>query len=153
MEGFKVINNLFNYVWEFKEQVVKFSCICILGKDDFWQMFSYFEVDNIGYDLFKILIDIFVFFYFNQEIYCFLMDEVGLEIEKFIYSILLVLLIFGGMCFKIVCLYNVLNKFDVGYVLLCKSSCQKELFSKIFFISLVMLFFDVFFGKREMVLL
>ncbi len=151
MEGFKVINNLLNHVREFKEQAAKFSRIRILGKEDFRQMFSHFEADNIGHDPLKILIDISALSYSNQEIHRFLMDEVGLEIEKFTHSTLLVLLTFGGMRSKIVRLYNALNKLDAGHVSLRKSSRQKELPSKIPPISLAMLPSDAFFGKREMV--
>ena len=151
MEGFKVINNLLNHVREFKEQAAKFSRIRILGKEDFRQMFSHFEADNIGHDPLKILIDISALSYSNQEIHRFLMDEVGLEIEKFTHSTLLVLLTFGGMRSKIVRLYNALNKLDAGHVSLRKSSRQKELPSKIPPISLAMLPSDAFFGKRETV--
>lgn len=79
-------------------------------------IFFYFSGDNMGYDLLKIFIDISELFYLLKDIYKFLLDEIGFEIEKYMYSIILVLLIFGGMCLKIICFYNVLKKFDSGKV-------------------------------------
>lgn len=45
--------------------MVKFKWFKIFLFSDFVNMFFYFESDNIGYDLFKILIDVFVLDYFN----------------------------------------------------------------------------------------
>lgn len=151
MEGFKIINNLLRHVQELKEQAEKFTRIRILDADDFKEMFSHFESDNIGHDPLKILIDISALSYSNQEIHRFLMDEVGLEIEKFTHSTLLVLLTFGGMRSKIVRLFNALNKLDAGHVSLRKSNRQKALPVAIPPIHLSTLPSDAFFGKRELV--
>ncbi|WP_414830957.1 aminotransferase class I/II-fold pyridoxal phosphate-dependent enzyme [Alteromonas sp. H39] len=151
MEGFKIINNLLRHVQELKEQAEKFTRIRILDEDDFKQMFSHFETDSIGHDPLKILIDISELSYSNQEIHRFLMDEVGLEIEKFTHSTLLVLLTFGGMRSKIVRLFNALNKLDSGHVSLRRSNRQKPLPVAIPPIHLATLPSDAFFGKRELV--
>lgn len=153
MEGFKVITNLLRHVQELKEQAEKFTRIRILDEDDFRQMFSHFASDNIGHDPLKILIDISQLSYSNQEIHRFLMDEVGLEIEKFTHSTLLVLLTFGGMRSKIVRLFNALHKLDSGHVSLRRSHRQKALPVAIPPIHLATLPSEAFFGKRELVAL
>lgn len=80
------------------------------------------------------------------------MDEVGLEIEKFIYSIILVLFMLGGMCFKIVRLYNVLKCFDDGVVNLSKCKSKSLLLVDILLIYLDDFLLKVFFSFREVIL-
>ncbi len=55
------------------------------------------------------------------------MDEVGLEIEKFTHSTILVLLTLGGMRSKIVRLYNALKRLDDGAVNLSKRKSKSPL--------------------------
>ncbi len=149
MEGYKIINELLSNVVELKEQVARFSRIRILEAKDFAQAFDHFEQDNIGHDPLKILIDVSALSYSNQEIHRFLMDEVGLEIEKFTHSTILVLLTLGGMRSKIVRLYNALKKLDQGKASLNRSKSRPAIPSSIPAISLEMLPSTAFFGKRE----
>ena len=118
MEGYKILHGLLKNVEELKEQVSRFRRIRILGPQDFAQMFPHFSEDGMGHDPLKILIDVSALEYSNQEIHRYLMDEVGLEIEKFTHSTLLVLLTLGGQRSKIVRLYNALKKLDILAVLI-----------------------------------
>ena len=149
MEGYKILNELLANVEELKQQVARFSRIRILEKADFARVFPHFEQDNMGHDPLKILIDISALEYSNQEIHRFLMDEVGLEIEKFTHSTILVLLTLGGMRSKIVRLYNALKKLDEGKVSLNKSKSRSAMPATIPPINLVALPSKAFFGKRE----
>lgn len=149
MEGYKILNELLANVEELKQQVARFSRIRILEKTDFARVFPHFEQDNMGHDPLKILIDISALEYSNQEIHRFLMDEVGLEIEKFTHSTILVLLTLGGMRSKIVRLYNALKKLDEGKVSLNKSKSRSVMPATIPPIHLVELPSKAFFGKRE----
>jgi arginine/lysine/ornithine decarboxylase len=151
MEGYKILNGLLRSVEEFRAQAKRFKRIRILDKADFSAAFTHFEVDNIGHDPLKILIDVSGLHYSNQEIHRFLMDEVGLEIEKFTHSTLLVLLTFGGMKAKIVRLFNALNKLDSGSVSLRKSKLAVKLPATIPPITLDMLPATAFFGERKSV--
>ncbi|MBU3023989.1 aminotransferase class V-fold PLP-dependent enzyme [Aestuariibacter sp. A3R04] len=151
MEGYKILNELLSNVAEFKEQVSRFSKIRILESADFKKIFPHFSEDNIGHDPLKILIDVSELSYSNQEIHRFLMDEVGLEIEKFTHSTILVLLTLGGMRSKIVRLYNALKKLDQGKASLTKSKSRPSLPAIIPPISLEMLPSSAFFGEREAV--
>ncbi|MDY6976237.1 MAG: Orn/Lys/Arg decarboxylase N-terminal domain-containing protein [Pseudomonadota bacterium] len=116
---------------------------------DFAYMFSHFESDNIGHDPLKILIDVSALDYSNQEIHRFLMDEVGLEIEKFTHSTILVLLTLGGMRSKIVRLYNALKRLDDGAVNLSKRKSKSPLPADIPPIHLDDLPSKAFFSPRE----
>lgn len=149
MEGYKILNELLSNVAEFKEQVSRFSKIRILDAADFTKIFPHFTQDNIGHDPLKILIDVSELSYSNQEIHRFLMDEVGLEIEKFTHSTILVLLTLGGMRSKIVRLYNALKKLDQGKVALSKSKNRPVLPANIPAITLETLPSTAFFGQRE----
>ncbi|MEW9798887.1 aminotransferase class V-fold PLP-dependent enzyme [Alteromonas sp. CYL-A6] len=149
MEGYKILNTLLKNVSELKQQVAKFRRIRILDKDDFSQIFPHFSTDNMGHDPLKILIDVSQLDYSNQEIHRFLMDEVGLEIEKFTHSTLLVLLTLGGMRSKIVRLYNALKKLDDGSVTLRRSKTRVALPPAIPPIELEMLPSQAFYGERE----
>ena len=151
MEGYKILNELLSNVAELKEQVSRFSRIRILESKDFAQAFDHFEEDNMGHDPLKILIDVSALSYSNHEIHRFLMDEVGLEIEKFTHSTILVLLTLGGMRSKIVRLYNALKKLDEGSVSLNRSKSRAVMPAKIPPINLVTLPSTAFFSKRESV--
>ncbi len=151
MEGYKILNGLLKNVEELKEQVSRFRRIRILGPQDFAQMFPHFTEDGMGHDPLKILIDISALEYSNQEIHRYLMDEVGLEIEKFTHSTLLVLLTLGGQRSKIVRLYNALKKLDDGKVSLVRSRNKSRLPDELPPIDLVCLPAEAFFGDRESV--
>ena len=151
MEGYKILNELLSNVAELKEQVSRFSRIRILESKDFAEAFDHFEEDNMGHDPLKILIDVSALSYSNHEIHRFLMDEVGLEIEKFTHSTILVLLTLGGMRSKIVRLYNALKKLDEGSVSLNRSKSRAVMPAKIPPINLVTLPSTAFFSKRESV--
>lgn len=149
MEGYKILNELLSNVAELKSQMAKFKRLKILSKNEFTQMFEHFESDNIGHDPLKILIDVSALEYSNQEIHRFLMDEVGLEIEKFTHSTILVLLTLGGMRSKIVRLYNALKRLDDGAVNLSKRKNKSPLPADIPAIKLDDLPSKAFFSKRE----
>ncbi len=151
MEGYKILHGLLKNVEELKVQVSRFRRIRILGPQDFAQMFSHFSEDGMGHDPLKILIDISALEYSNQEIHRYLMDEVGLEIEKFTHSTLLVLLTLGGQRSKIVRLYNALKKLDDGKVSLVRSRSKSRLPDELPPIDLVCLPAEAFFGERESV--
>jgi arginine decarboxylase len=151
MEGYKILHGLLKNVEELKEQVSRFRRIRILGPQDFAQMFSHFSEDGMGHDPLKILIDISALEFSNQEIHRYLMDEVGLEIEKFTHSTLLVLLTLGGQRSKIVRLYNALKKLDDGKVGLVRSRTKSRLPDELPPIDLVCLPAEAFFGERESV--
>lgn len=151
MEGYKILNNLLHNVQELRLQAKRFKRIRILEKEDFANAFEHFTTDNIGHDPLKILIDVSALQYSNHEIHRFLMDEVGLEIEKFTHSTLLVLLTLGGMKAKIVRLFNALNKLDEGSVVLQKNRSKSRPPASIPPIQLTMLPAKAFFGERELV--
>ncbi|BDX05465.1 aminotransferase class V-fold PLP-dependent enzyme [Planctobacterium marinum] len=149
MEGYKILNELLDNVRQLRQQAKQFQRIRILDAADFASLFSHFASDNMGHDPLKILLDISALDYSNQEIHRFLMDEVGLEIEKFTHSTILVLLTLGGMRSKIVRLYNALKKLDSGAVTLNKSKRRSPLPAAIPPINLVTLPSDAFFSQRE----
>ncbi|MCC2614917.1 aminotransferase class V-fold PLP-dependent enzyme [Aestuariibacter halophilus] len=149
MEGYKILNELLDNVEELKQQVSRFKRLRILDAQDFSRIFAHFSKDNMGHDPLKILIDVSALEYSNQEIHRFLMDEVGLEIEKFTHSTLLVLLTLGGMRSKIVRLYNALKKLDEGTVTLQRSKRRNPLPDAIPPIQLATLPSSAFFGRRE----
>lgn len=151
MEGYKILHSLLKNVEELKQQVSRFKRIRILGPQDFAQMFPHFNTDNMGHDPLKILIDVSALEFSNQEIHRFLMDEIGLEIEKFTHSTLLVLLTLGGARSKMVRLYNALKKLDEGKVSLIRSRTRTRLPETIPPIHLECLPADAFFGERESV--
>lgn len=151
MEGYKILHGLLKNVEELKEQVSRFRRIRILGPQDFAQMFSHFSKDGMGHDPLKILIDISALEYSNREIHRYLMDEVGLEIEKFTHSTLLVLLTLGGQRSKIVRLYNALKKLDDGKVGLVRSRSKNRLPDELPPIDLACVPAEAFFGDRESV--
>src|SRR5690606_9714096 len=83
------------------------------------------------------------------EIHRFLMDEIGLEIEKYTHSTILVLLTLGGTRSKMIRLYNALKKLDDGKVHLNRQKSKRMIPDTIPPINLVRLPSDAFFGKRE----
>ncbi|RPJ67378.1 aminotransferase class V-fold PLP-dependent enzyme [Alteromonas sediminis] len=150
MEGFSIISRLLQHVDELKHKAKEFTRIRILDTANFAGMFTHFSQDNIGHDPLKILIDVSELDYSNQAIHGFLMDEVGLEIEKFTHSTLLVLLTFGGSKSKLIRLFNALNKLDSGHVSLRKSKTLQPLPQEIPPITLTTLPADAFFAEREL---
>ncbi len=149
MEGYKVLNGLLQSVEELRAKAKRFQRIRILETTHFADAFDHFESDNIGHDPLKILIDVSQLQYSNHEIHRYLMDEVGLEIEKFTHSTLLVLLTLGGMKAKIVRLFNALNKLDEGTVALQRSKRKLRLPETVPPIDLKTLPANAFFGQRE----
>lgn len=149
MEGYKILNSLLKHVEELKTYMKSFKRIKILTKEDFKNLFPHFEKDNMGHDPLKILIDVSKLEYPMAEIHRFLMDEIGLEIEKFTHSTLLVLLTLGGTRSKMIRFYNALRKLDEGKVHLNRQRSKYVLPENIPPINLVKLPSDAFFGKRE----
>lgn len=149
MEGYKILNSLLAHVDELKEYVSKFSKIRILNHEDFAKMFDHYALDNMGHDPLKILIDISKLDYSTNEIHKYLIDEIGLEIEKYTHSTILVLLTLGGTRSKIIRLYNALKKLDEGKAHLSKSKVKYQVPETIPPIDIRVLPSDAFFGARE----
>ncbi|QTH64527.1 aminotransferase class V-fold PLP-dependent enzyme [Psychrosphaera ytuae] len=149
MEGYKLLNALLNHVEEFKQQTKSLQKIKVLGKDDFMKVFPHFSDDNVGHDPLKILIDISALPYSLKDIHKFLLDEIGLEIEKYTHSTILVLLTLGGTRSKIIRLYNALKKLDSGKVKLAKSTRRSRLPEKLPKIDLACIPSEAFYGDRE----
>lgn len=149
MEGYKILNSLLTHVEELKEHVKKFNKIKILDSADFSEMFDHFSADNMGHDPLKILIDISKLEYSTMEVHRFLLDEIGLEIEKYTHSTILVLLTLGGTRSKITRLYNALKKLDSGKANISKSKAKFKMPSAIPPIDIKVLPSDAFFGDRE----
>lgn len=149
MEGYKVLNSLMQHVAEFKKQMSSLSKVRILGPEDFKVMFPHYAGDNLGHDPLKILIDISALDCAPSEVHNFLLDEIGLEIEKYTHSTILVLLTLGGTRSKIVRLYNALKKLDSGKVKLSRSSRKPQLPAVIPPVELACLPSEAFFGERE----
>ncbi|MEC9281089.1 MAG: aminotransferase class V-fold PLP-dependent enzyme [Bdellovibrionota bacterium] len=151
MEGYKIINNLLASVQELKEHVDKFKRIRILDEDSMAEIFPHFKEDNLGHDPLKIMVDFSACDYSIQEIHRFLNDEIGLEIEKYTQSTMLVLLTLGGTKSKVVRLFNALKKLDEGKVQMSKAKAKKNQLINVPKIDLAMLPSKAFFGKREAV--
>ncbi|MCW8857059.1 MAG: aminotransferase class I/II-fold pyridoxal phosphate-dependent enzyme, partial [Kangiella sp.] len=126
MEGYKILNGLLHHVAEFKQQMASLNKIKVLDKNDFKSLFPHFESDNMGHDPLKILVDISELPYSHKDIHNYLLDEVGLEIEKYTHSTILVLLTLGGTRSKIIRLYNALKKLDSGRVKLTTASRRSK---------------------------
>ena len=151
MEGYKLLNALLNHVDNFKQQMASLKHIKVLGKQDFMKIFPHFSGDNMGHDPLKILIDISELPYSLKDIHKFLLDEIGLEIEKYTHSTILVLLTLGGTRSKIIRLYNALKKLDSGKVKLAKSTRRSRLPENLPAIDLACIPSDAFYGERESV--
>ncbi|ACV27755.1 aminotransferase class I/II-fold pyridoxal phosphate-dependent enzyme [Kangiella koreensis] len=149
MEGYKILNALLNHVAEFKQQMASLNRIKVLGKDDFKSLFPHFASDNMGHDPLKILIDISELPYSHKDIHKYLLDEVGLEIEKYTHSTILVLLTLGGTRSKIIRLYNALKKLDSGRVKLTTATRRSKIPNNLPPIELACLPNEAFFGQRE----
>lgn len=149
MEGYKILNSLLNHVAEFKQQMATLNKIKVLDGEDFKHLFPHFESDNMGHDPLKILIDISELPYSHKDIHKYLLDEVGLEIEKYTHSTILVLLTLGGTRSKIIRLYNALKKLDSGRVKLTTSSRRSKIPDNLPPIELACLPNEAFFGERE----
>lgn len=149
MEGYKILNNLLTYVEELKEYVKKFKKIRILDTKDFKEIFPHYEGDNLGHDPLKILVDISRCEYSISDIHRFLIDEIGLEIEKYTHSTILVLLTLGGTRSKVIRLFNALKKLDEGRAQLNKSKIKKTNRLELPPIDLATLPSTAFFGERE----
>ncbi|MFT5683627.1 MAG: arginine decarboxylase, partial [Myxococcota bacterium] len=153
MEGYKLFNNLLTHVAEFKKFVKRLSQIRVLDHDDFIEMFPHFREENVGHDPLKILIDISQLRYSTEDIHRFLMDEIGMEVEKFTHSTFLVLLTIGGTHSKMIRLYNALKKLDDGIAHLSKTKPRSRtaIPEQIPPINLAVLPSEAFFGKRRAV--
>jgi arginine decarboxylase len=149
MEGYKILNSLLTHVDELKEQMKSFKKIRILDKENFKEVFPHYANDNMGHDPLKILIDVSRLEYSPNDIHRYLIDEIGLEIEKYTHSTMLVLLTLGGTRSKIIRLYNALKKLDEGKAHLSKGKGKLKIPEAIPSIDLKMLPADAFFGERE----
>lgn len=149
MEGYKIVNSLLEHVAVLKEHMTSFKYIRILDSDDFKKAFPHFIKDSMGHDPLKILIDVSQLDYSTHEIHRYLLDEIGLEIEKFTHSTILVLLTFGGTRSKVIRLYNALKKLDQKKVAMPLSKHKRKLPESIPEIKLSCLPSDAFFGERE----
>jgi len=149
MEGYKILNGLLHHVAEFKQQMASLNKIKVLDKNDFKSLFPHFESDNMGHDPLKILVDISELPYSHKDIHNYLLDEVGLEIEKYTHSTILVLLTLGGTRSKIIRLYNALKKLDSGRVKLTTASRRSKIPNNLPPIELACLPNEAFFGQRE----
>lgn len=153
MEGYRIINQLLEHVAKLKEQVRSFRKIRILGPEDFAEAFAHFEGDQIGHDPLKILIDVSRLEYSTNEIHRYLLDEIGLEIEKYTHSTMLVLLTLGGTRSKVIRLYNALKKLDQNTVSIPRAKSRRKMPELIPPIHLKELPSRAFFGPRESVTL
>jgi arginine decarboxylase len=153
MEGYKILNDRLQYVDELKAAVAGLDNISILGPSDFGVLFPHFVPDNMGHDPLKILLDISRLPYPVTEIHRFLMDEVGIEVEKFTSTTILVLLTIGGTRSKMIRLFNALKKLSTARVQLNNSGIQSRirLPQEIPPISLKMLPAEAFFSRRTSV--
>nr|WP_320115788.1 aminotransferase class V-fold PLP-dependent enzyme [uncultured Desulfuromonas sp.] len=151
MEGYGLLKDLLEQVAELKEQTKNFRYIKILDMEDFEQAFPHFKEDNVGHDPLKILIDVSKLDYSVHEIHRYLLDEIGLEIEKFTHSTMLVLLTLGGTRSKVIRLYNALKKLDQKKAAIPISRHRKKRLEGLPKITLNCLPAKAFFGARESV--
>jgi len=148
MEGYGLLKGLLAQVEELKQQMRSFQSIRILDKSDFQALFPHFSEDNLGHDSLKILLDVSRLEYSTNEIHRYLLDEIGLEIEKYTHATILVLLTLGGTRSKMIRLYNALKKLDQKKVALPVNRGKKTKIKTLPGISLDCLPSDAFFGKR-----
>ena len=151
MEGYGLLKDLLEQVAELKEQMKNFRYIRILGVEDFQQAFPHFVEDNVGHDPLKILIDVSRLDYSVNEIHRYLLDEIGLEIEKTTHSTMLVLLTLGGTRSKVIRLYNALKKLDQKKAAIPITRNRKKRLEPLPRITLNELPAKAFFGERESV--
>ncbi len=153
MEGYGLIHKLLGHVDELKARVKELKNIRILDDQDFAAAFPHYVTDNMGHDPLKILIDVSGLESSTTDIHRYLLDEIGLEVEKFTHSTLLVLLTLGGTHSKVIRLYNALKKLDLQRVSLPRTRSRRKLPNAIPGIDLKCLPADAFFGKRDSILL
>ncbi|WP_303722229.1 aminotransferase class V-fold PLP-dependent enzyme [Malonomonas rubra] len=151
MEGYRLLKDLLQQVAELKEQMKNFCYIKILGIEDFQEAFPHFREDNVGHDPLKILIDVSKLDYSTNEIHRYLLDEIGLEIEKYTHSTMLVLLTLGGTRSKVIRLYNALKKLDQKKVSIPVARNRKKKLEGLPKITLNCIPAKAFFGSRESV--
>ncbi len=149
MEGYGMLKDLLDQVAELKEQMKNFRFIKILEADDFAAAFPNYKEDNVGHDPLKILIDVSRLEYSTNEIHRYLLDEIGLEIEKYTHSTMLVLLTLGGTRSKVIRLYNALKKLDQKRVTLATCKSRKKKLESLPPIHLSCPPAKAFFGPRE----
>jgi len=149
MEGYGILNQLLHQVAELKEKMKTFNYLKILDEQDFRQTFAHYEEDNIGHDPLKILIDVSTLEYTTSEIHRYLLDEIGLEVEKYTHSTILVLLTLGGTRSKLVRLYNALRKLDQKKVAIPVIKNRKKPLENLPPINLQCLPAEAFLGSRE----
>ncbi len=148
MEGYGLLKGLLAQVDELKKQMQSFTHIKILDTSDFKKIFPHFSKDNLGHDRLKILLDVSGLEYSTNDIHRYLLDEIGLEIEKYTHSTILVLLTLGGTRSKVIRLYNALKKLDQKKVVLPIAKAKKHLPGNLPGITLKCLPSDAFFGER-----
>jgi len=151
MEGYGLLKDLLEQVQELKEQMKNFRYIKILDMEDFQEAFPHFREDNVGHDPLKILIDVSRLEYSTNEIHRYLLDEIGLEIEKFTHSTMLVLLTLGGTRSKVIRLYNALKKLDQKKATIPITRNRKKKLEGLPKITLNCTPAKAFFGERESV--
>ena len=149
MEGYGMLKDLLDQVAELKEQMKNFRYIKILEAEDFAAAFPNYTEDNVGHDPLKILIDVSRLEYSTNEIHRYLLDEIGLEIEKYTHSTMLVLLTLGGTRSKVIRLYNALKKLDQKKVTLATCKSRKKKLESLPPIRLSCPPAKAFFGTRE----
>ncbi|MGE4403471.1 MAG: aminotransferase class I/II-fold pyridoxal phosphate-dependent enzyme [Desulfobulbus sp.] len=149
MEGYGLLKGLLAQVEELKRQMKSFNYVKILDLSDFIKIFPHFSKDNVGHDSLKILLDVSRLEYSTTEIHRYLLDEIGLEIEKYTYSTILVLLTLGGTRSKVIRLYNALKKLDQKKVTLPTIRSKKNRIGNLPGITLKSLPSDAFFGERK----
>jgi len=149
MEGYGLLKGLLSQVDELKKQMLSFNHIKILDISDFKRLFPHFSKDNVGHDRLKILLDVSGLEYSTNDIHRYLLDEIGLEIEKFTHSTILVLLTLGGTRSKVIRLYNALKKLDQKKAALPISKTKKQGTGNLPGITLKCLPSDAFFGVRK----
>ncbi|SHI79493.1 lysine decarboxylase [Malonomonas rubra DSM 5091] len=149
MEGYGLLKDLLEQVAELKEQMKSFRHIRILDIEDFREAFPHFKQDNVGHDPLKILIDVSRLDYSTNEIHRYLLDEIGLEIEKYTHSTMLVLLTLGGTRSKVIRLYNALKKLDQKKASIPISKNRKKKLEGLPKITLTCTPAKAFYGERE----
>lgn len=151
MEGYMIISSLLEHVAVLRKYMASFNHIRIIGPEEFKKAFPHFEQDSMGHDPLKILIDVSDLDHSTSEIHRFLLDEIGLEIEKYTHSTILVLLTFGGTRSKVIRLYNALRKLDQKKVAIPVFKHKRKVPDSIPSIQLACPLAEAFFGERECV--
>lgn len=122
MEGFSLLDKLLEDVEYFRKGIKTFKRIKLVENKDFQHVFKNLVKDKVGFDPFKVLIDISELEYDEKELHKFLLSEGGLEIEKTTVTTVLVLFTIGTTTDKIFRLFAALKVLDDGNVYLKKQS-------------------------------